>query len=89
MCAEPAFDLVIDQSSDPLQRVHAEHGVTCSAIVTACNPRSARLSADENSARMRQLSRDLAEAGHLTIGGVAIDLPNTRIASAGPPNPTC
>ena len=70
--AEPAFDLVIDQFSDPLQGLHAEHRVTCSAIVTACNPHSKRLSADKNAARMRQLSHDVAEAGYPTITGVAI-----------------
>ena len=54
------------------QRLHAERGVACSAIVTACNPHSNRLSADKNEARMRQLSHDVAEAGYPTIAGVAI-----------------
>lgn len=70
--AEPPFDLAIDQFSDALARVHATHGVTCSAIVTACNPHSERLSDHDNAARMRQLNHEVAEAGYPTITGVAI-----------------
>ena len=49
---DPAVVLRIGEPSPMLRALHAAHGVTTSAFVTACNPRSQQLSESANRARM-------------------------------------
>lgn len=49
------FDLVIDTPSSALAAWQAGHGVSCSALITACNPASQRQPEPLNQSATRQL----------------------------------
>lgn len=61
-----AFVLNIDAYSPTLQRLHALHGVDCSAFLTAVNPHSQRLSKRLNTRRLQGLRTQL-RAMHLSV----------------------
>lgn len=70
---EPAFDLVIDRFSPDLERLHAARGVTCSALITACNPKSELVDPHTNEQRMALLHALVLKGAHDSIAGVAVD----------------
>lgn len=62
--------LCIDVPCPALAALHAAHGVSCSAFVTACNPRSRRLDAAENRRRQAALEQELAALGHVALPAI-------------------
>lgn len=62
--------LQIGVASATLADIHRQHGVTQSAFITAWNPLSVPLGADENAERQRALARELAQRGLRVIDGV-------------------
>lgn len=67
--ATQPFALHIDRFSSALQKLHATHGVHCSAFVTAFNPYSESWSAGCNSARHQALLARLKCHGWAFIQG--------------------
>ena len=65
-----SFVLRIGQPSEELARVQSEHEVSCSAYITACNPRSARLSDADNHQRQLALAAELTRRGLYFLPGV-------------------
>ncbi len=59
IAGDQPFDMHIDVISAELTALHAAHGVTCSAFITACNPFSRFLDAQSNQSRHDQLRREL------------------------------
>lgn len=55
------FTLEVGTRSEALAEAHRRHGVTCSAFVTADNPRSTPRSAEENDAAHARLIAELDE----------------------------
>ncbi len=55
--------LRVDVASTALQAIHERCGVTCSAFMTAWNPRSVPQSAEQNAAANQELQRRLAALG--------------------------
>jgi hypothetical protein len=55
VAAEPPFTLHIGEASAALPATHAEHGVSCSAFLTACNPYSQTLDDAANGCRQAAL----------------------------------
>lgn len=66
------FAMRIDETCPALAALHARHGVSCSAFVTACNPHSLALSAQENLARQAELAHALAVQGGVCLPGLGI-----------------
>jgi hypothetical protein len=60
----PGFTLRVGQASAELREVHERHGVVCSAYLTACNPFSRAVGADENASRQAAL---LAEESRASV----------------------
>jgi hypothetical protein len=67
---DPAVVLRIGEPSPTLRALHAAHGVTTSAFVTACNPRSQQLSEAANRARMDDIRARLRAAGFAFLAGI-------------------
>lgn len=67
--AQSAFVLRLDEASAALRDLHARHGATCSAFVTAWNPFSRALQAHENAARQQALVAELEQAGRVFVAG--------------------
>lgn len=57
---EPPFALQIGQTSTELAGIHARHGSSCSAFITACNPLSQPLDDELNAARQAALATELS-----------------------------
>lgn len=57
--ADPPFDLLLGRDSAALEAWQCAQGVTCSALITAANPRSQPLSDQENKSRNSLLEKDL------------------------------
>lgn len=55
------FVLRIGEESPALKQLHARHGVTASAFITAANPRSQPCSAAFNASRQQQLATELRQ----------------------------
>jgi hypothetical protein len=68
-----AFVLRIEERSPMLHACHQSFGVTCSAFVTACNPRSRQTPQDENDAAMARLIDALAATGLRWLRGIGVD----------------
>lgn len=64
------FALRIGYPCEELAGVHSEREVTCSAYITACNPRSAILSDAENHQRQQALAAELTGRGLSFLSGV-------------------
>lgn len=64
------FVLRIDSASPPLAALHQRMGVSCSAFITACNPYSQAIGAEENARRHAALAADLARQGWVFFEGV-------------------
>jgi hypothetical protein len=67
---DPGFVLRIDVPSPELLALHARLGVTSSAFVTACNPRSRPLPATENAARQAGLLEAIGKLGLVALPGI-------------------
>jgi hypothetical protein len=67
------FVLRIDVPSDELRRCHELFGVSCSAFLTAWNPRSTPTSRERNQAAMSRLEQALAALGCRWLRGEGID----------------
>jgi DNA-binding transcriptional ArsR family regulator len=67
--APEPFVLSIDQSSSHLKRLYRTHLVSSCAFITAWNPYSESLSAEENSARQTRLANDVRELALELIEG--------------------
>jgi S-adenosylmethionine synthetase len=76
--------LRIDQACAELEDLHRREGVASSAFVTACNPRSTSLLADENAARQAELRSELVRRGLRFLDGHGQDLSNRW-----PPEASC
>jgi hypothetical protein len=68
----PAFRLQIDVPSAELAALHREHGVNCSAFVTAWNPFSRSHDDASNSARQDELRDGLRRQGREFVEGVGV-----------------
>lgn len=64
------FVLRIGERSARLLALHAAHGVSASAFVTACNPRSRSLADDENARRHAALRERLRAEGYAFVEGL-------------------
>ena len=58
--------------SPQLAQQHAAHGTSCSAFITACNPRGLQRGADENETAQRELARVLSKQGRAVIEGEGV-----------------
>ena len=67
--ATPAVVLRIGYRSEGLAALQAAAGVSCSAFITAWNPRSQRLDAAVNSRRQQQLREELTRVGFQQVPG--------------------
>ncbi len=56
-----------------LKECHAAFGVTCSAYITAWNPRSEPMSREENEAAQAQLEAKINAMGHPFLRGEGVD----------------
>ena len=74
-----AFVLRIDVPSDELRRCHELFGVSCSAFMTAWNPRSTPTPREQNEAAMARLEQALAATG-LPLAERRRDRPRRRVA---------
>ena len=63
------FVLSIDQRSEPLGQLYRTHSVSSCAFMTAWNPYSESLSAEENSNRQTKLANDVRNLGFELIEG--------------------
>jgi hypothetical protein len=67
------FTLKVDHASSALLALHRRHAVSCSAFLTACNPRS-QLRGDEQNRRAQcELESLLARQGYACVPGRAVD----------------
>jgi hypothetical protein len=67
------FVLRIDVPSDELRRCHEIFGVSCSAFLTAWNPRSTPGSREQNEGAMSRLEQALAARGCRWLRGEGVD----------------
>ncbi len=67
--SEQHFAIRIGQTCAPLDALLRRHGQRHWAYVTACNPRSVRLAADENARRQADLRAYLRAAGFIIYPG--------------------
>ncbi len=68
--AEPPFVLTVGMASLKLIRLYQAHKVACAAFVTAFNPFSQELTADENHCRQAELAKELTRRGLEFVEGV-------------------
>lgn len=62
--------LKVGARSAALEALHRQHGVACSAFVTAWNPYSESLAPAHNAARQLELAQALARRGLVAVPGV-------------------
>ena len=62
--SDPAFDIRIGITHEPLDQWLATRGYSCWAFVTAWNPKSSLLSIEENEARHQALMVEVASLGY-------------------------
>jgi len=70
--SDTPFIMHIDEVCHPLATLHAQHGVSCSAFITACNPFSHALDTQHNLRRQSELGLVLEEMGILCLHGLGI-----------------
>lgn len=68
-----AIELAVGVRSAALERLLAAAGARRWAWLTAVNPASRRLGAEENRARLARLDAELAAAGRRALPGAAVD----------------
>ncbi len=68
--ADRAFVLRIGVTSPELARLHAEHQVSCSAFITACNPYSQPTADEQNAKYQAALEAEFAELGIPIFPGI-------------------
>ena len=68
--AEPPFVLTVGMANLELIRLYQAHKVACAAFVTAFNPFSQELTADENHRRQAELAKELTRLGLEFVEGV-------------------
>ena len=68
-----SFVLRHEEYSKVLEECHRALGVTCSAYITAWNPRSDSRSQAENEAARARLEAELAAGGYAFLRGVGVD----------------
>ncbi|MCC6163791.1 MAG: DUF3293 domain-containing protein [Acidobacteria bacterium] len=78
-----AFVLRVDTPSAALVACHGAFGVTCSAFITAWNPRSEPTPRARNEAAMAALERTLSAGGWRWLRGAGVDP-----SGAWPPEPS-
>jgi hypothetical protein len=66
----PGFVLRIDVPSPELLALHRRHQVSASAFITAWNPHSRRVDAEENAARQQALADALRASGFACLPGI-------------------
>lgn len=69
--------LLVDHPNAALAQAQRQHGVACSAFITACNPFSQSLTADQNAARQADLATALAQRGLAFVHGIGQHPSNT------------
>jgi hypothetical protein len=69
---EGRFVLRVDETSPPLDDLLVRHNTRCWAFVTACNPGSVLLSAEENRRRQAELEAVLREARYTLFAGQGV-----------------
>jgi hypothetical protein len=80
---EDAFDLAIDAPNSALATWQADHGVTCSALITACNPASRPHSERRNQMATRQLEAELCRRKLAFSPALALDTAGNWPAEPG------
>lgn len=65
--------LTVDAYCDALRACHADHGATCSAFLTACNPESQPLPEELNAVAQMALRRELDNRRMRYLDGLGID----------------
>ena len=70
--AEPAFTLRVGQHSPEMAALYLLYQTTTTAFITACNPYSAELTANENSRLLKALQRDLEAGSWLYLPGMGM-----------------
>ncbi len=70
---EAGFVLPIDRFSQVLSDWQTQHGVDCSALITACNPRGQALDATENERLIFKLKDSLQRAERLFRATTGLD----------------
>ena len=68
-----SFVLRHEEYSKVLEECHRALGVTCSAYITALNPRSEPRTQAENEAAQARLEAELAAGGYSFLRGVGVD----------------
>ena len=68
--AEPPFVLTVGMASLELIRLYQAHKVACAAFITAFNPFSQELTADDNHRRQAELAKELTRRGLGFVDGV-------------------
>ncbi len=68
--AEPPFVLTVGIASPELIRLYQAHKVACAALITAFNPFSQELTADENRRRQDDLTKQLTQRSLDFVEGV-------------------
>ena len=73
--ADRGWSLVLrhDEYSKVLEECHRAFGVSCSAYITAWNPRSEPTSREANEAAQARLEAELAGAGYALLHGEGVD----------------
>ncbi len=67
---EPPFVLTVGIASPELIRLYQAHKVACASFITAFNPFSRELTADENYRRQRELTKELTRRSLDFVEGV-------------------
>jgi hypothetical protein len=67
-----AFALRVGETSPPLDELLVRHNTRCWAFVTACNPGSLPLSAEENRGRQAELEAVVSKAGYTFFAGQGV-----------------
>ena len=65
-----AVVLRVGVKSAQLAQLHQMHQTDCSAFITACNPRGARLDAAVNAQRQQALAAQISHHGYVALPGV-------------------
>lgn len=68
--AEPPFVLTVGIASPDLIRLYQAHKVACAAFITAFNPFSQELTADDNRRRQAELAKELTRRSLGFVDGV-------------------
>ena len=69
--------LLVDHPNAALAQAQRQHGVACSAFITACNPESVELSYEQNASRQQELATALAQRGLAFVHGIGQHPSNT------------